>query len=270
MIITIVSFFKKKIIQLAIYFFFTVTGQEVTGSHSIPATCFTSQTNIPTGSFSNEFQNEADLHSIAAIGANSQTNNLSTASSSYSDELKKEKADGLILPTPNITSSDCTQFHEYCQKNGITPNISIIEFIQEPMQRIYKCVISIKEKNLNFETDSQQFFSRQNEAEEQACSNMLKILTILQEQVNTCSEISCRVQDEQINWKSKLKEYYDEKGEPNKEIVYYSAAVEGSEPPQFLSSVYIQELQRNVTGAAMTKKEAEQSAAQKAVLELKQ
>ncbi len=154
-------------------------------------------------------------------------------------------------PIPNYR----TKFHEYCQNEDIQPHCDFVEDRGNHNPR-FKCIITIKKDGKVFKKDSEVFYSRKDEAKEAACFNMLQMQ--FQSREGGASG--------QVSWKSKLKEFYDKKGEPNKELKYDTKPAGNGTSPQFISSIYILELGESVQGViSRSKKEAEQSAAKKAL-----
>ena len=69
-----------------------------------------------------------------------------------------------------------------------------------------------------------------------------------------------------VSWKSRLKEYYDKRGQPGKKLCYKT---EPDSRGGFVSSIYILELQMEVKGqSCKSKKEAEQNTARRVLQHL--
>ena len=151
---------------------------------------------------------------------------------------------------PNYRS----QFHEYCQKEGLKPRYDFIEDESGP-STIFKCTISFTQNGSSVRADSNGFYLRKDESKEVACYKMLsKVIQPIQ---------SRGAVSDSVSWKSKLKEFYDKRGEPNTQLQYQTRPV-GS--LCYESSVFVKELGKNVGGStAKSKKEAEQNAAQTAL-----
>lgn len=105
--------------------------------------------------------------------------------------------------------------------------------------------------------DSDGYYLRKDDAKEVACCNVLKV----------SQQIQSRGADtKSVSYKSKLKEFYDKRGEPNIQLNYETVPTGSPGNPSFVSSVFIKELGRHVSGSsAKSKKEAQQSAAQYAL-----
>jgi len=120
-------------------------------------------------------------------------------------------------------------------------------------------VVSVLLNGKTIREDSRGYYPRKDEAKEIACEHILEKIQVRPVQ-------SRGAVTGVTSWISKLKEYYDKKGEPNQSLDYRVTPVDSGQSPQFVAYVYIKELEQYVSGSlAKSKKEAKQSAAQYAL-----
>lgn len=180
-----------------------------------------------------------------------------------------------------VPTNHRARLNEFCQKRSISHRDDYIEdhSMGNPQ---FKCSITCLWNGKKITQDSGKYCSRKDDAREIAAH---KILLKFEEQEKAIhspgsgrsssrgatggvvvSPKAGGASQTPLNmiWKSKLKEYYDKLGKPGTELVYRTTEV--PEGGSFVSAVFIPNLRREVEGnRAKSKKEAEQSAAKKAL-----
>ena len=165
-----------------------------------------------------------------------------------------------LAPEPFKNSRD--RLNHYFQKNGLNPRYDYVEDYSSG-QPIFKCTIQYSVNGKIIRRDSGRFFPRKDDAKENAASNVLQNMEADTQPRGGSGGAGATVG---VSWKSLLKEHYDKRGHPNM-VLNYDTMPSGS---GFLSEVFVPELRRKVKGEiGRSKKEAEQSAAKKALQLLK-
>ena len=157
-----------------------------------------------------------------------------------------------------IVLNDQAKLNHFFQRHNMKSKYAYDEDHSTGLPR-FKCTIIFLWNGRTVRPDSGGFHSRKDDAKERASSKALLIVgTGIQSRGGNSEAIT-----NNVSWKSRLKEFYDKRGQPDLLLCYKTEEVAGN---NFVSSIFIPELGREVKGGlGRSKKDAEQDAARQSL-----